>query len=124
MSRRSFGVLFAVLLGLVAVALVAPVWWLEVDESAVPPSADVPSLPVGVTIEHEEVACGSGGCWRALMLRGPEHQSPAELAASVGLPRETCRVRSLLDLRKVCSGVGVVGERVVLYVQFHRPLGL
>jgi hypothetical protein len=52
-------------------------------------------------------------------LTGPD-ESPAELAASVGPPGETCRARSLLDRRRACSGVDVLGNRVVLHVRYDR----
>jgi hypothetical protein len=106
----------------VALFLVAPVLWLAVDEGAVPASSDAPALPAGVTVAHEEVMCGSGGCWRELTLNGPDGQAPAELAAILGLPHETCSARSLLDRRRVCSGVTVIGEKVLVYVQFDRSL--
>jgi len=114
----------AALVAVVAVLLAAPVVALEFDEAAVPPSSDVPALPAGVTIAGEEVQCGSGGCWRELRLRGPEGLTPAEVAASVGPPYETCSARSLLDRRTVCSGIDVHGDDVVLHVQFDRLLSL
>jgi hypothetical protein len=106
---------------LVAVLLLAPVAWLAIDESAVPPTSDMPSLPVGVAVAHNEVLCGSGGCWRELALTGPAHQSRAETAANLDLSHETCSARNLLDRREVCNWVDVVDKRVRLYLQFHRP---
>ncbi|SDY64611.1 hypothetical protein SAMN05660209_03377 [Geodermatophilus africanus] len=55
------------------VLLAVPVlWtqWLAIAEGAVPPSTDV-ALLAGVVVAHEDVGCGSGGCWRELTLRGP-----------------------------------------------------
>lgn len=109
---------------LAALVLFGPVLWLAVDEEAVPASSDVPALPAGVTVTHEDVQCGSGGCWRELRLRGTGGQSAAEIAAGVGLQHETCQARSLLDRRRVCSGVSVIGDDVRLYVRFDRPLSL
>ncbi|MFD2080113.1 hypothetical protein SAMN05421678_10554 [Actinopolymorpha cephalotaxi] len=106
----------------VAVVFVAPVIWLAVDEAAVPPRSDVPALPTGVRVVDEQVQCGSGGCWRELTLAGPANESPTEIAASLGLRRETCSPRSLVDRREVCRGVNVTGGNVRLYVKFHRPL--
>ncbi|GAA2757229.1 hypothetical protein [Actinopolymorpha rutila] len=110
----------AVLVGLVVV-LFAPVAWLAVDEAAVPPRSDVPALPAGVRVADEAVKCGSGGCWRELTLTGPANESPSQIAADLGLPRETCGPRSLFDRREVCRGVNVADGKVRLYVQFHRP---
>ncbi|WP_456599887.1 hypothetical protein [Blastococcus sp. SYSU DS0616] len=123
-SRRSLRVWSAVLAVATALVLAAPTLRLAFDEGAVPPSSDTPALPTGVTVAREEVACGSGGCWRELTLRGPRGQSAADLAASVGLPQEVCSARSLLDRRRVCTGIHVIGERVLLYVQFDRSWSL
>jgi len=97
---------------------------LALDEAAVPPSSEAPPLPPGVTVLDDELRCGSGGCHHALTLAGPPEQSAAELAASVGPPGESCRVRSLLDRRRVCSGVEAHGEAVVLYVRYDRSFAL
>ncbi|MGY1605427.1 hypothetical protein [Geodermatophilus sp. SYSU D00815] len=77
-----------------------------------------------MTAGREEVHCGSGGRWREVQLSGPETRSAGDLAASVGLPQEACAARSLLDRRRVCSGVRVAGGRVFLYVRFDRSLRL
>jgi hypothetical protein len=104
----------------VAAVLAAPVVSLSLDEAAVPPSSAAPPLPAGVTVANDELRCGSGGCFHELTLTGPPEDSPADLAASVGPPGETCRARSLLDRRQVCTGVDVFGTRVVLHVRYDR----
>ena len=106
----------AVVTGLV---LAAPVLWLRIDEAGVPPLSDA-RLPAGATVRHEEIQCGSGGCWRELTLDGLPGNSSEERAASIGHPHETCRARSLIDRRRVCTGVTVVGQRIRLYLQYDR----
>lgn len=111
----------ALLLGLVAVALAAPVVWLALDESAVPPSSDLPSLPEGVSADHQGVQCGSGGCSREWTLSGMSSTTSDELADSLGVPGDGCAARSLLDRREVCSSVLSVGGETRLYLEFNRP---
>ena len=108
------------LLLLAFLVLAGPALWLQVDENAIPPASDVPPLPAGVTIESDEVLCGTGGCYRRLRLTGPAGQSPDELATSIGLAHQVCHARSLLDRRRVCSHLDVADERVFLVVQFDR----
>lgn len=124
MSRRPIGIALGALVVLTVLVLVLPVLWLQVDEGAVPGASDVPALPAGVAVAHEDVQCGSSGCWRELRLSGPEGRSPAEIAASVGLSHERCAARSLLDRRRICTGVTVVGEQVRLYVRYDRSFAL
>lgn len=121
--KRLF-VLLALLVTIAGVALVGPVVMLELDDGwAIPSSSDAPDLPAGVTIASDERRCGSGGCWRELTLRGAEHQTPEELAATLDMPEEVCRARSLLDRRRVCTGV-IAGDHVRVYLQFERRLHL
>jgi hypothetical protein len=122
MRWRTAGKVVAVLAVLTALYAYGPAILLAMEEGQVPPASDVPALPDGVTAAREDVPCGTGGCWRALTLRGPDGQSPAELAASLGFSPEECHARGLLDRRRVCIGVEVVGETVTLHVRFDRTL--
>lgn len=110
----------AVLLGCVVVA--RPLLLL-VDEGAVPPVGDRPALPDGVVVDDHELACGSGGCAHQWTVVGPADWSADEVAASLGLEVGTdrCEVRSLLDRRRVCSALSVVGDELRLFVRFDRP---
>ncbi|WP_147264093.1 hypothetical protein [Desertihabitans brevis] len=132
MRRTTIAVLSACAVGLAA-AVAAPVLWLQVDEMAVPPAAELAPLPAGVTVVADEVQCASGGCWRELTVDGSEGGSEAELAAGVGAalglptgidgePGESCHARSWLDLRRVCTGVGVRRGDVYVYLQYERLL--
>jgi hypothetical protein len=120
MSRRTLLLALTGIAVLVGMVLVAPAVSLALDEAAAPPSSAVPPLPSGVAVVRDDLRCGSGGCFHELRLTGPPEESPAELAASVGPPGETCRARSLLDRRRVCTGVDVLGNRVVLHVRYAR----
>ncbi|MPV36826.1 hypothetical protein [Georgenia subflava] len=123
-SLKRLLVLLALLVTVAGVALLRPVVMIEIDDGwAIPPSSDAPDLPAGVTIASDERQCGSGGCWRELTLHGPEHQTPEELAATLDIPEEVCRARSLLDRRRVCTGV-TTHDHVRVYLQFDRHLNL
>lgn len=119
-SPRRLLALFAVLIAVAGAAMLVPVVMIEIgDGNAIPPSSDAPDLPADVSIESDERQCGSGGCWRELTLHGPEHQTAEELAASLDMPEESCEARSLLDRRRVCTGV-TAGDQVRIYMQFDR----
>lgn len=93
---------------LVTLWLVVPLLRLAVDEGSVPSNRAAKAVPTGVEIVSAEVQCGSGGCWRDLTLRWPEH-STTELRTRLGLPppgtAQRCRPASLLDRRHACVGV-------------------
>jgi hypothetical protein len=101
---------------------VVPVVSLAFDEAAVPAVSDAPPLPEGVTVAHEEVLCGSGGCWRELTLDGPGGRSAGQLSAWLGVEpgQEVCAARNLVDRRRVCSGVIELREGAGLYLSFDR----
>jgi hypothetical protein len=112
------------LLVLVLLVVVAPVVRLALDEGAVPASSDIPPLPAGVTAGHEEVTCGSGGCYLRLRLSKPGAGSAEEIAGNLGVREQKCQVRSLVDRRRVCTYVDAVGKDVFLSVQFDRSSSL
>lgn len=93
---------------LVTLWLVVPLLRLAVDEGSVPSNRAAQAVPAGVEVVTAEVQCGSGGCWRDLTLRWPEH-SADELRARLALPSgstvQRCRPASLLDRRHACVGV-------------------
>ncbi|RYY06888.1 MAG: hypothetical protein EON55_22390, partial [Alphaproteobacteria bacterium] len=96
------------MLVLLTLWLVVPLLRLAVDESSVPSDRAAQALPAGAQIVTAELQCGSGGCWRDLTLRWPDH-SATELRAKLGLPPgstvQRCRPASLLDRRYACVGV-------------------
>lgn len=120
MLRRIIVRAFVLVAGLVLLVLAAPVVTLVLDEGAVPAASDAPLLP-GVTVEHDEVFCGSGGCWRRLTVDLTDGQSLTDVAPSIDRTHEACHTRSLFDRRRVCIGVeGFDDDGVRLYVRFDR----
>lgn len=112
------------LLGVAALTLAAPVLWLVVDEAAVPPTSDLPSLPAGVSADHQGVDCGSGGCWREWTLSGlSSTDEDDDVAGALDIAGDGCAARSLLDRRQVCTSVRTVRGETRVYVQFRRHCG-
>ncbi|WP_020013829.1 hypothetical protein [Promicromonospora sukumoe] len=115
-------------LALVGAVLAAPPLWLALDESAVPPVSTFPDLPDGARVTSVDIGCGSGGCWQELTVLAPAGTTGAALAAEVAPEGEECPVRSLIDLRRVCTGVVATGtldepdatDAVRFYVQYDR----
>ncbi|MEU9128653.1 MFS transporter [Kitasatospora sp. NPDC048540] len=91
---------------------------LTTAEPSGPPSArDVPQLPPGLVELSQQTGCGTGNCFRLVVVGSTTGLSPAETARALGRPKETCRPNGLLlDRRKLCVGVRATEERVVLYV--------
>ena len=114
------GVVALAVLGVVF--FVVPVLSLALDEAAVPAGSDAPALPQGVTVAHDEVQCGSGGCWPELTQDAPGGGSTEDLAAWLGVEpgQEVCRARDLIDQRQVCSGIANPAEGAVVHLRFDR----
>lgn len=103
-----------------AVLLAAPVIWVHINDAAVPPG---PKVPADVTVLSRDVFCGSGGCYRELVLVGSTGQSGLDLVAALELQvgSEECRPRSLIDRRSACRYVeGVDGDEVRLTTYYDR----
>ncbi len=127
---RTRNVVKLVIAGLVLVGavLAAPPLRLALDESAVPPASTFPDLPDGARVTSVDMGCGSGGCWQELTVLAPAGMTGAALADEVAPEGGDCPVRSLIDLRRVCTGVVATGtldepdatDIVRLYVQYDR----
>ncbi|GAA1994224.1 hypothetical protein GCM10009718_35060 [Isoptericola halotolerans] len=106
-------------------ALAAPVAWLEVDEAAAPPISALADLPDGAQVTAIDRSCGSGGCWLVYSVLPRTGTSPQELADAVAPQGEVCSVRSVVDLRRVCTWTDEVGLTEVRFgVRYDRHLDL
>jgi hypothetical protein len=123
MPWRAVGLVLTWVAVFVALVLFWPVVSLALDEGAVPSPSDAP-IPAGVTVTHDELRCGSGGCYHVLRLTVPRDQSPEDVAASLGMPDEKCRPSSLLDRRRVCSSATFNERTVVLHLRYDRSFYL
>lgn len=76
------------------------------SDAELPRDSDLPPLPAGMLVENEP-ACGSGSCWRTLLITDPAGRSVTEVLALLGGPRDECHTRGFLDFRELCVSVGV-----------------
>lgn len=123
-SRRIPIVLGVVVLGLVvafACAWGARFLFLLLlgDEGPLPPEWRVPSVPAGASIVDKGEDCGSGGCNRRVTVRPPAGQSPAELAAGMGLTDWRIEPPTLLDPGYVSVSVEEREGLLVIHVGYR-----
>ncbi len=123
MPRTRTVVALACLVAAAGAALAAPVLWLELDEAAVPPASALHGLPDGAAVTGEDQGCGSGGCWLEVTVDAPDGASGADLADAVAPDGEVCGVRSVVDLRRVCTWVVDAGASTTTFgVGYQRFL--
>lgn len=89
----------AVLVLLVPVVTVAS----HLGEPSMPDADAVPALPEGVAVVRREDGCGSGSCYREVLLAPAPGETPSALLARLDLP-ERCGAGSLFDRRTHCTG--------------------
>ena len=114
------------ILGIVGVAVMAglvyAVWAaylaLMAGEGAVPPRSRIPDVPSGAEVVSETEQCASGGCWREVLLRPADGQTPEELVAQMGLSSEKEYSWRLLDPHSVAVGATVKGSELSVYVRY------
>ncbi|KAA1426719.1 hypothetical protein [Nocardioides antri] len=74
------------------------------------PSADeLPELPDGYSVGTVHPGCGSGGCYLVADVEGPPGTTPGEMVDALA-PVTQCRAHGLLDRRRLCTAVAVVGH--------------
>ncbi len=59
--------------------------WAFASEGSLPPGWRNPDLPAGADVVTETTECASGGCWREVAVDPAGDDTPAELAAAMGL---------------------------------------
>ncbi|HEY1133156.1 MAG TPA: hypothetical protein VGE77_01145 [Nocardioides sp.] len=59
--------------------------WAFSSEGSLPPRWRVPDVPDGAVVVREGEACASGGCWREVVVDPADGDTPADLAAAMGL---------------------------------------
>ncbi|MCP2264270.1 hypothetical protein ACFQHV_17880 [Promicromonospora thailandica] len=122
MPRTRMLVPLVVVVGTLAMlGLALPPLFLLVDEIAVPPASALPALPDGARVLGQQLGCGSGGCWQEVTVAAPEGMSGDELAEQVLPEGRTSAFRSIVDLRRVSSGViDADAESARFFVQYDR----
>lgn len=113
--RRPF-LRITVIAALIVVAVMLwPVLLLQLDgASDIPPRHVLPELPPGVEIVGDSKGCGSGGCFREVVVAAPE--DPTALRE---LPdRTACRLTAVYDWRPVCITTERSAGTVTFYLQY------
>lgn len=91
-------------LGLVLIAWIGSVVWSAFDEGAVPPDSAFQIIPQPSEAGEISKRCGSGGCWREMVVNIREPQTTLSLAAEMGVVSERCEPMNLWTLRKPAPG--------------------
>ncbi|MBR7743323.1 hypothetical protein KC207_08480 [Phycicoccus sp. BSK3Z-2] len=91
--------------------------WAAIDEAAVPNPSALPALPAGATVLERSVDCGSGGCWRELVLDTGDRPA-TDLTSELDLDEPRCRP-SLPVPRRVCTDATAgPRDRLVVHARF------
>lgn len=110
-------------LGLVLIAWIGSVAWSAVDEGAVPSDSAFQPIPPPSGVGAISTECGSGGCWRKLIVEIKTPQTAQSLAAEMGLASERCEPMNLWTLRKTCTGISNDrGEGLKIYLRYSLLL--
>lgn len=119
-SRRRWVVRIGGGAGLVALvyALWAAYLALMASEGALPPRSRIPDVPSSAQVVSETKRCASGGCWRQILLRPADGQSPERLAAQMGLSEEKRYSWRLFDPHSVAVGSTVKGSQLSIYLRY------
>jgi hypothetical protein len=119
MSRKRIVVRSMLTLGVVLMVWIIGVAWNAIDEAAVPSDSAFPSVPPPNEIHGISTLCGSGGCWREMVVETKPPQSSEALATEMGVLSERCGPINLLTLRKTCIGSSSHRDgKLQIYVRF------
>ncbi len=58
------------------------------DEGSLPPRWRIPDVPSEAQVIRETKECGSGGCWRQVVVQPERGQTPEDLARELDLSEE------------------------------------
>lgn len=121
MRRRRVVLCIVFTLGIVLTVWIGSLAWNAIDEGAVPSDSAFQPVPPPSEIRAISTQCGSGGCWREMVVEiNPPHTAHS-LAAEMGLSSERCEPMNLWTLRQTCSGVSTFhGEGLNIYLGYSR----
>lgn len=98
-----------------AIAALLIVWagsifWALIGEGDAPADAGFGAVPGPSQVKEISLGCGSGGCWREMVVDVEPPQAAQSLAAEMGIPQEQCEPLDLWTLRKTASFLSVTGN--------------
>lgn len=94
------------------------VLFLGAHEGDVPSASLIPEPPTGVQVVSEGKECASGGCWWQVVLQPAQGQSPANLAAEMGVATERRLSGDFLDPRPVNLWSSATATELRVYVSY------
>ncbi|KNH21702.1 hypothetical protein ACU18_02040 [Arthrobacter sp. ZBG10] len=109
-------------LGLVLIAWVGSLLWSAIDEGAVPSDSAFHAIPPPSAVEEISTQCGSGGCWREMVVDVEPRQTAQSLAAEMGLTSESCEPLNLWTLRETCTGISSDRGELKIYLRYSSPI--
>lgn len=121
MARPRTGCLSVLAVGIFLIAWVGSIFWTAVDEGAVPPDSAFPAVPLPSKAGGISTQCGSGGCWREMVIRTRPPHTPEslkmEMSASNG-----CEPLNLWTLRRTCTSISNVGGELRIHLSYSLVL--
>lgn len=129
-SRSRFMRTFvACLLALGVLMVLSVVWvggllWGQIDEGNVPSDSAFPPVPPPSVAGEITTQCGSGGCWREMVVEVNPPQSAQSVAAEMGVTPQRCGPLNVWTMRKTCAGrtESYTGENLKIYLLFDESL--
>jgi hypothetical protein len=129
-SRSRFKrIVLACLLALGVLIVVLVVWiggllWGQIDESKVPSDSAFPPVPSPSVAGEITTQCGSGGCWREMVVEIDPTQSAQSVTAAMGVASERCGPLNVWTMRKTCVGktLNSTGKELRIYLLFDESL--
>jgi hypothetical protein len=122
MTRQRVGRLSVLALGIFLIAWIGSILWTAIDEGAVPSDSAFQAIPLPSEAGEISKGCGSGGCWREMVVEVKPPQNAESLAAEMGLASERCEPLNLWTLRKTCTGLSNDIEGLKIYVRYSLAL--
>ena len=110
-TRPRKGCISVLISGVVLVAWLCSILWTAIDEGGVPSDAGFPAIPAPSTVGAISEECGSGGCWREMVVDVKPPQTASSLAVEMDLASERCEPVNLWTLRKTCTGIANAGGK-------------
>ncbi|WP_416416211.1 hypothetical protein [Paenarthrobacter aromaticivorans] len=101
------------------IAWMGSILWTLTSENDVPPDSGFRNVPGPSQVREITMGCGSGGCWREMIIDVKAPQTVTSLAAEMGIETEQCGPIDLWALRKTCTGVSTDSNgELRVYLQY------
>lgn len=122
MTRQRVGCLSVLALGILLIAWIGSIFWTVIDEGAVPSDSAFQAVPLPSEAGAISTGCGSGGCWREMVVEVNPPQTAESLAAQMRLAPERCEPLNLWTLRKTCTGISNDRGGLKIYLRYSLAL--